>query len=89
MKNTQKGYFGEFGGSYVPPELQTVMDQLEETFETYKNDPEFNRELDYYLRQYVGRPNPLYFAKKLTRKLGGAKIYLKREELNHTGEVGS
>ncbi|HVJ50698.1 tryptophan synthase subunit beta [Desulfitobacterium sp.] len=85
MAKTQKGYFGEFGGSYVPPELQTVMDKIEDAFETYKDDPEFNRELDYYLRQYVGRPNPLYFAEKLTHKLGGAKIYLKREELNHTG----
>lgn len=85
MERMQKGYFGEFGGSYVPPELQTVMDQIEAAFETYKNDPEFNAELDYYLRQYVGRPNPLYYAEKLTHKLGGAKIYLKREELNHTG----
>lgn len=85
MEKNQKGYFGEYGGSYVPPELQTVMDQIEDAFETYKNDPEFNQELDYYLRQYVGRPNPLYFAEKLTQKLGGAKIYLKREELNHTG----
>lgn len=85
MKKTSKGYFGEFGGSYVPPELQTVMNQIEDAFEMYKNDPEFNQELDYYLRQYVGRPNPLYYAEKLTRKLGGAKIYLKREELNHTG----
>lgn len=85
MERMQKGYFGEFGGSYVPPELQTVMDQIEAAFEMYKNDPEFNAELDYYLRQYVGRPNPLYYAEKLTHKLGGAKIYLKREELNHTG----
>lgn len=85
MKKAQNGYFGEFGGSYVPPELQTVMNKIEDAFETCKNDPEFNQELDYYLRQYVGRPNPLYFAEKLTRKLGGAKIYLKREELNHTG----
>ena len=61
------------------------MNLIEEAFETCKNDPQFNQELDYYLRQYVGRPNPLYYAEKLTRKLGGAKIYLKREELNHTG----
>ncbi|AGA67849.1 tryptophan synthase, beta subunit [Desulfitobacterium dichloroeliminans LMG P-21439] len=85
MQNSKKGYFGDYGGSYVPPELQGVMDQIEKAFETCKNDPKFNQELDYYLRQYVGRPNPLYFAEKLTRKLGGAKIYLKREELNHTG----
>ncbi len=85
MEKAQKGYFGEYGGSYVPPELQGVMDQIEEAFEKCKNDPKFNQELDYYLSQYVGRPNPLYFAEKLTQKLGGAKIYLKREELNHTG----
>ncbi|HZK86308.1 MAG TPA: tryptophan synthase subunit beta [Desulfosporosinus sp.] len=81
----KKGYFGEYGGSFVPPQLQTALDQLEETFETYKDDPEFNEELDYYLRQYVGRPNPLYFAEKLSKQLGGARIYLKREDLNHTG----
>src|SRR5690554_6797778 len=85
MEKAQKGYFGEYGGSYVPPELQQVMDQIEEAFEKCKNDPAFNQEFDYYLDQYVGRPNPLYFAEKLTQKLGGAKIYLKREELNHTG----
>jgi tryptophan synthase beta chain len=85
MEKVKNGYFGEYGGSYVPPELQTVMNQIEDAFNRYKNDPEFNKELDYYLRQYVGRPNPLYFAEKLTQKLGGAKIYLKREELNHTG----
>ncbi len=81
----KKGYFGEFGGSFVPPQLQTALDQLEDTFETYKDDPAFNQELDYYLRQYVGRPNPLYYAEKLSKQLGGAKIYLKREDLNHTG----
>jgi len=81
----KKGYFGEFGGSFVPPQLQTALDQLEDTFETFKDDPAFNQELDYYLRQYVGRPNPLYYAEKLSKQLGGAKIYLKREDLNHTG----
>ncbi|HEY8875627.1 MAG TPA: tryptophan synthase subunit beta [Desulfosporosinus sp.] len=81
----KKGYFGEYGGSFVPPQLQTALDQLENTFETYKDDPDFNQELDYYLRQYVGRPNPLYYAEKLSKQLGGAKIYLKREDLNHTG----
>ncbi|WP_339160700.1 tryptophan synthase subunit beta [Siminovitchia sp. FSL W7-1587] len=81
----QKGYFGQFGGSFVPPDLQKVMDQLEEQFEKYKNDEEFNRELAYYVKEYVGRENPLTFAKNLTDKLGGAKIYLKREDLNHTG----
>lgn len=81
----KKGYFGEYGGSFVPPQLQHALDQLEDTFETYKDDPAFNQELDYYLRQYVGRPNPLYYAEKLSKQLGGAKIYLKREDLNHTG----
>ncbi|SDH92581.1 tryptophan synthase subunit beta [Desulfosporosinus hippei] len=81
----EKGYFGEFGGSFVPPQLENALAQLDDAFETYKDDPEFNQELDYYLRQYVGRPNPLYYAKKLTQQLGGAKVYLKREDLNHTG----
>lgn len=87
LSNTQvkKGYFGDFGGSFVPPELQDVLNYLEEQFETYKNDPEFNKELDYYFREYVGRKSPLYYAENLTKKLGGAKIYLKREDLNHTG----
>jgi tryptophan synthase beta chain len=83
--NMKNGYFGEYGGSYVPPELQKVLDILAETFEKVKEDPAFNKELDYYLKNYVGRPNPLYFAEKLTRRFGGAKIYLKREDLNHTG----
>jgi len=81
----EKGYFGEYGGSFVPPQLQDALNQLDDAFETYKDDPVFNEELDYYLRQYVGRPNPLYFAEKLSKQLGGAKIYLKREDLNHTG----
>ncbi|MFN7253064.1 MAG: tryptophan synthase subunit beta [Anaerobacillus sp.] len=80
-----KGYFGEFGGSFVPPQLQPVLDRLEEAFETYKDDPEFNEEYLYYLKDYVGRENPLTYAKRLTEKLGGAKLYLKREDLNHTG----
>ncbi|KUO78632.1 MAG: tryptophan synthase subunit beta [Desulfosporosinus sp. BRH_c37] len=80
-----KGYFGEYGGSFVPPQLQNALDQLDNVFETYKDDPAFNEELDYYLRQYVGRPNPLYYAEKLSKQVGGAKIYLKREDLNHTG----
>ena len=81
----EKGYFGEYGGSFVPPQLQNALNQLDDAFETYKDDPAFNEELDYYLRQYVGRPNPLYHAEKLSKQLGGAKIYLKREDLNHTG----
>lgn len=81
----EKGYFGEFGGSFVPDELQAVLDRLAEAFYKYKDDPEFNEEFRYYLREYVGRENPLTYAKNLTEKLGGAKIYLKREDLNHTG----
>lgn len=81
----EKGYFGEYGGSFVPPDLENVLENLANTFEKYKDNPEFNKELDYYLKQYVGRPNPLYFAEKLSSKLGGAKIFLKREDLNHTG----
>lgn len=80
-----KGYFGEFGGSFVPGELQEVMDILETEFLKYKDDPEFIEEFQYYLKEYVGRENPLTFAKNLTKKVGGAKIYLKREDLNHTG----
>jgi len=81
----EKGYFGEYGGSFVPPQLENALNQLDDAFETYKDDPDFNQELDYYLRQYVGRPNPLYYAEKLSKQLGGAKVYLKREDLNHTG----
>jgi tryptophan synthase beta chain len=81
----QKGYFGQFGGSFVPPDLQKVLDNLEEQFEKYKKDEEFQREFEYYIKEYVGRENPLTFAERLTKELGGAKIYLKREDLNHTG----
>ncbi|WP_416150417.1 tryptophan synthase subunit beta [Salipaludibacillus sp. HK11] len=81
----QKGYFGEFGGSFIPEDLQKVMNILEENFELYKNDPEFLEEYNYYLKEYVGRENPLTFAENITEEAGGAKIYLKREDLNHTG----
>jgi len=81
----KSGHFGEFGGRYVPETLIPAILELEEAYNHYKKDKEFRREFDYYLRQYAGRPNPLYFAEKLTRRLGGAKIYLKREDLNHTG----
>jgi tryptophan synthase beta chain len=85
IEQQQTGYFGQFGGSFVPPELQKVLDHLAEQFYTYKDDPSFIEEYKYYLREYVGRENPLTFAANLTRQLGGAKIYLKREDLNHTG----
>lgn len=81
----RRGYFGEFGGSFVPPELQEVLDYLEEQFLQYKDDHEFNEEFKFYLKEYVGRATPLTFAARLTERLGGAKIYLKREDLNHTG----
>ena len=81
----EKGYFGQFGGSFVPDQIQVLLDQLEETFETYRNDPEFLAEYQGYLKDYAGRETPLYFAESLTKELGGAKIYLKREDLNHLG----
>jgi tryptophan synthase beta chain len=81
----EKGYFGVFGGSFIPDDLQEVMDHLENQFIKYKDDPEFNEEFHYYMKQYVGRENPLTFAENLTKEFGGAKIYLKREDLNHTG----
>jgi len=81
----EQGYFGEFGGSFVPPELKEVLDILAEQFEKYKDDHEFNEEYKFYLKEFVGRENPLSFAKNLTEEYGGAKIYLKREDLNHTG----
>jgi tryptophan synthase beta chain len=81
----KQGHFGQFGGRYVPETLMPALLELEEAYNHYKNDKEFKEEFAYYLRDYVGRPNPLYFAEKLTRLLGGAKIYLKREDLNHTG----
>ncbi|HEM4768466.1 TPA: tryptophan synthase subunit beta [Streptococcus suis] len=81
----EKGYFGQFGGSFVPDQIQVLLDQLEETFETYRNNPEFVAEYQGYLKDYAGRETPLYFAESLTKELGGAKIYLKREDLNHLG----
>ena len=83
--NKAKGFFGEFGGSYIPEELQRAMDQIEEAFLRYKGDPEFLKEYDYYLKEYVGRENPLTYAENLTNQIGGAKVSLKREDLNHTG----
>ena len=80
-----KGYFGQFGGSFVPKPIQVLLDELEGTFEKYKNDPEFLAEYHHYLADYASRETPLYFAESLTDYLGGAKIYLKREDLNHLG----
>lgn len=79
------GFYGDFGGQFVPETLMYAVKELEETYEASKRDEAFQKEFAYYLKQYVGRENPLYFAEQLTKKLGGAKIYLKREDLNHTG----
>ena len=80
-----KGRFGIHGGQYIPGTLMNAVIELEEAYEHYRNDPEFNRELAELFDEYAGRPSRLYFAEKMTRDLGGAKIYLKREDLNHTG----
>ncbi|EOT29039.1 tryptophan synthase subunit beta [Enterococcus saccharolyticus] len=80
-----KGFYGEFGGQFVPETLMYAVKELTQTYEEAKKDPEFQETLDYYLKQYVGRETPLYYADNLTKHLGGAKIYLKREDLNHTG----
>ena len=79
------GRFGGYGGKFVPETLMSALAELEEAYLAAKDDPEFQRELDYYLRKYAGRPTQLYFAERLTKKLGGARIYLKREDLAHTG----
>jgi len=85
VSTASNGYFGEFGGSFVPEDLQQVMNVLEEQFNRYKDDPAFVEEYKSILKDYVGRENPLTLAENLTKNLGGAKIYLKREDLNHTG----
>lgn len=85
MTTLQKGRFGRFGGQFVPETLMSALQELEETYEQLKDDPSFKEELNYYLTNYVGRTTPLYFAERLTEHCGGAKIYLKREDLNHTG----
>ena len=79
------GRFGVHGGQYVPETLMNALLELEEAYNYYKNDPEFNRELEELFREYANRPSNLYYAEKMTKDLGGAKIYLKREDLNHTG----
>lgn len=80
-----KHEFGNFGGQYVPEPVVKALGEVEKALNEALNDPEFKKEYIYYLKEYVGRPSPLYFAENLTRRLGGAKIYLKREDLNHTG----
>ena len=81
----EKGHFGEFGGRYVSETLIPALTELQNAYVEAKNDPNFQKEIDYYLKHYVGRPTPLYFAKRMTKELGGARIYLKREDICHTG----
>ena len=81
----QEGFFGEYGGQIIPPELKQVMDEINDAYDTVSQQPEFIEELDELFRDYVGRPSPIYHAKRLSEKLDGAQIYLKREDLNHTG----
>jgi len=88
MKPTQPnkhGHFGEYGGMFVPETLMEPLNELTRVYKEVRKDPEFKKELQYYLREYVGRPTPLYFAERMTEKLGTARIYLKREDLCHTG----
>ncbi|AJZ75290.1 tryptophan synthase subunit beta [Candidatus Nitrosotenuis cloacae] len=85
IKFPKDGRFGDFGGKYIPETLVPAIEELEQRYLKYKNDPTFKKELHYYLTQYAGRPTPLYYAKNLTEKIGGAKIYLKREDLLHGG----
>lgn len=81
----EKGYFGEFGGKFVPETLMYALEELEEAYQEAKKDPSFWEEFNHYLKSFAGRPTPLYFAKNLTQYAGGAKIYIKREDLLHTG----
>ena len=81
----QFGHFGQFGGTFVAETLIEALDELREMYERYKDDPEFLKEFHHDLKHFVGRPSPIYFAERLTEQVGGAKIYLKREDLNHTG----
>ena len=81
----ENGRYGVHGGQYVPETLMNEIIHLEEQYEKFQKDPEFQKELNTLLREYAGRPSLLYYAKKMTKDLGGAKIYLKREDLNHTG----
>jgi len=85
MLPDKRGYFGEFGGRFVPETLIFALEELEDGYRRLKGDREFRQELDYFLREYAGRPTPLYYAQRLSERLGGAKIYLKREDLCLTG----
>lgn len=81
----KRGYFGKFGGKFVPETLMAALDGLEKEYKRLRSSKQFKKELDHYLKDYAGRPTPLYFAERLTKNMGGAKIYLKREDLLHTG----
>jgi len=81
----ETGYFGEFGGRYVSETLMPLIMEVERKYNKIKNDSSFRKEFEYYLKKYVGRPSPLFFAERITKDLGGPKIYFKRDELNHTG----
>jgi len=83
----KRGHFGQYGGRYISETLVPAVLELEETYTRLKGDSAFKEELEFYLREYVGRPTPLYFAERLTEKTGGARIYLKREDLCHTGPI--
>ena len=85
MTQAKTGYYGSFGGRYVPETLMFALSELEQCYLAARADDSFHQELQYYLREYSGRETPLYFAQRLTEHLGGAKVYLKREDLNHTG----
>src|SRR3990172_7608348 len=81
----REGHFGRYGGRYVPETLMAPLEDLERAYREAEQDPAFQAELTYYLERYAGRPTPLYFARRLTEKFGGPKVYLKREDLCHTG----
>ena len=81
----EKGYFGSFGGRYVSETLMPLILEVEKEYDKIKSDNNFKKELDHYMKTYVGRPSPLFFAKRITEDLSGPKVYFKRDELNHTG----
>ena len=81
----EHGHFDQYGGIFVAETLMSAVTELNEAYEKYKDDPDFLKEFEYDLKHYVGRETPLYYAENLTKKIGGAKIYLKREDLTHTG----
>ena len=81
----EDGFFGQYGGQFIPPDLKQAMDDINVAYEHIRHTAEFQNELSDLFAHYVGRPSPLFYAKRLTNQLGGAQIYLKREDLNHTG----